>query len=126
MGVLKKRRAKLVANCRLYVWWVCCEPDGYDHPLDMLLRVVSDDKHFAVVYRLGQAAVRRRPFVVVQGPEFPHVDSGCWRRVRCPRWTDDVTITPRFVRRLVDWCTDPDKENVLVDWRGALIGEQGS
>ena len=121
MGVLKKRRAKLVADGRLYLWWVCWDPDGYDHPLDMLLRVVSDDKHFAVTYRLGQAAARPLPFVVVQGLEFPHAEGGCWRRVVCPRWSDDAKITPRFVRRLVDWCLDPEKEVVLVDCRGELL-----
>ena|SRR5688572_14582848 len=121
MGLLKKRRAKLVVDGRLYLWWVC-QDDGYSYP-NVLLRVVSDDKHFAVDYSLGQAAVRQRPFVAVQGREFPRVEGGCWRRVVCPRWSDDATITPRFVRRLVDWCMDPEKQVVLVDWLGELIGE---
>ena len=120
MGLLKKRRAKLVAHGRLYLWWVCPDEDSPD----LLLRVVSDDRHFAVAYSLGQAAARQRPFVVVQGREFPHVEGGCWRRVVCPRWNDDATITPRFVRRLVDWCMDPEKQVALVGWgQGEWVGE---
>lgn len=103
MGVLKKGRAKLVVDGRLYLWWVCEDEDSPGH----LLHVRSDDRRFAITYALDQSrAELPPPFITVLGREFPGLPDagGCRIRVRCPRWSDDSAITPGFVRRLIDWC----------------------
>ena len=126
MGVLKKGRATLRIGARAYLWWVC--PD--EASSDDLLHVVSEDKRFAVTYAVGQSQ-RPNPCVVVMGPEFVglHDAGGCWIRVQSPAWGDDVQITPRFVRRLVDWSMDESNPRLRVDWRGVPVApsvEQGA
>lgn len=129
-GALKRKR-KIVVGARAFYWSVKDDPDG---PLARL-SILSPDKRFIVHYTLGQSRAHalgwaeewRPPFVEVSGSEFGGLEpAGVWRRVRTPAWGDDTAVTPAFVRRLIEWCLDPEKEVVLVDWRGRLSPEGGA
>jgi hypothetical protein len=113
MGVRKKGRRRIDVEGRLFVWYVCDDPDS----ADTVLHVISEDKGFIVQYQLGQSG---EPFLIVLGHDFPGVpDAGRgWLRFRCPRWETGCVVTPGGVRRLIEWCRCANKELVEVNWRG--------
>lgn len=119
MGVRKSGRRRLDVDGRLFVWYVCDDPDS----LGMVLHVVSEDKRFLVTYHLAQPG---EPFIIVIGRDFPGVPDagGVWRRFRCPRWeATDGVLTPRRVRRLIGWCFSSQKALIEVNWRNTPGGE---
>jgi hypothetical protein len=71
-----------------------------------------------VRFFLGQPPERR--FLIVLGPEFEGLSGagGSWVRVRCPEWQTGSDVTPGAVRRLIEWCTSPDRELVRVNSLG--------
>lgn len=118
MAVSAKSRRKLVVDGRKYLWYVKEDDDSVDH----ILYVLSDDKRFIVRYRLAQP--HEKSYVTVLGKEFYRVagTGGTWRRFRCPRWdSENGSITPDSVRRLIEWCMVSSEETTEVDWTGHVV-----
>jgi hypothetical protein len=115
MGIATKGKHKIMVRERSYLWWVA---DEYDEP-GQSLTVVSCDKHFYVKYKLAQPRPERA-FVVVVGRDFAGVPEagGRWVRIRTPQWEHVSSITPSFVRRLIDWSMDTGKVVERVDYVG--------
>jgi hypothetical protein len=112
MAIATKHRRRIRVFGREFVWWVA--PDE-DSPA-LLLRIASSDKSFLVHFAVGQPA--ERSHVVVIGRDFPAVADagGRWIRVRAPAW-HEKSVTPALVRRIIEWCLDPTKEVVRMEWR---------
>ena len=121
MGVRKSGRRRIEVAGRLFVWFV---REDSDSP-DLVLQVICEDKHFLVDYHLARPD---EPFLTVVGGEFPGVSEfgGSWRRFRCPRWEADGKVTPRDVRRLIEWCLSTDKVLVEVNWRNVPLLMRGA
>jgi hypothetical protein len=131
MAVAPKGKRKILVGGRDFYWSVKDDPDSPSPKLSVL----SPDKRFIVQYTLGQAQAHstgweeqwQPPFVEVLGSEFGGLErAGVWRRLRTPTWGDDTAVTPAFVHRLIEWCLDPEKEVVRVDWRGRMLSEGGA
>ncbi len=119
MGVAKVGRRKLRVAQREFIWYVRDDPDS----ASMILHVLSEDKQFIVKYEVGQQQAGKPALLIVIGKEFVGLDdndSGCWRRVVCPAWNDDSVITPKFVRRLVEWALSKKDVTEYV-WRGQSL-----
>ena len=119
MAVSKKGKRKLVYNDREFYWYFkMTDPD-------LTLHVISDDKKFIVSYQ--RPYENKDPFVVINGKEFKGIkDTGsCSIRVLAPNWKDDQ-ITPGFVRKLIIWCLEEDKEITLVNYLGQRIENTNS
>jgi hypothetical protein len=128
MAVASKRKRKIQIEGRTFYW---CVKEDTERGLPEL-HILSPDKKFMVQYALNQSKSHSLgwtqawspPFVVVLGPEFGGLSAAAgWQRVRTPAWEDDRIITPAFVRRLILWCLDKDKEVVLTNWRGQTAEE---
>ena len=131
MAVALMRKRKILVGGRAFYWSVKDDPDS---PFPKL-SVLSPDKRFIVQYTLGQSRSHslgwaeewQPPFIEVVGSEFGGLEpAGVWGRVRTPAWGDDTAVTPAFVRRLIEWCLEPGKEVVRVDWRGRVLPEGGA
>lgn len=120
MGIATKNRRKIKIGGRDFVWYVS---DDYDSA-DMVLRVASLDKNFIVNYHLAQPDDTRH--LIVLGKEFNGLlrSTYNWKRVICPKWEEDSVITPKSVRRLIEWCLVEKSELIEVDWIGKSIKEQ--
>ena len=125
MAVALKRKRKIVVNDQFFYWYVGpCEDWLYT-----CLCVLSPDKKFLVHYHLNQSESYQivgpenwlPSFVTVLGNLGGLSASGSWRRVRTPIWQQDSIITPAFVRQLIEWCLDENKQIILVDWKGETI-----
>lgn len=103
MSVKKKNRRKLKFQDRNFLWYVAEHPDG----ANMILHVLSDDKQFIVMYSLEQPVGEE--YIVILGPDFEGAQTGgCWERFICPRFDTDNVVTPKDVRKLIEWCQNPD------------------
>lgn len=116
MAISTKRRRKIDVGGRQFVWWVA--PDLEEAGLPTL-HICSTDKRFIVRCVVGQGSDEARHLVVL-GPELPPLDDagGRWIRLRTPVW-DDAIVTPRLVRRIIEWGLDPAKSVVRIDWQVA-------
>jgi len=120
MGVRKRKRSDITVRGRLFLWWAGKdEEEAY-----FALTVISEDKRFHVRYHLNLPDPDRR-YIIVIGKEFPGLPEagGHWIRVRCPRWDISEPITPRFVRRLIEWCLFANRQLERVDYIGKPIEE---
>ncbi len=118
MAVSGKNRRKIVVGDRAYLWWVRDTDPEYNSPSTTALMVVSADGKFGVRFFLGQPPDRR--FLIVLGPDFGGLPDagGPWVRVRCPEFLTGSEVAPAVVRRLIEWCTSPDRELVRVNYLG--------
>jgi hypothetical protein len=125
MAVTLKKKRKIVVQERTFYWHVKTDDDSQHCELTVL----SPDKKFIVQYTLGQSRSYRLgwsqdwhpPFIEILGSEFAGLASvSRYRRVKTPIWDDIENITPGFVRQLIEWCLNPEKEIVLVDWQGKM------
>jgi hypothetical protein len=107
MAIRKKWRRKLTVANRLFIWWVM--PIADDSWCGDVLTVSSEVKRFFIRFFLRQPDDRRG--LVVIGPEFPGLPAsdGRARIVPCEEWQTGRGINPSDVRRLIDWCLDPDR-----------------
>ena len=118
MAVSRKNRRKIVVGGRAYLWWLRDTDPEYNSASTTALMVVSADGRFGVRFFLGQPPNQR--FLIVLGPEFEGLPDagGPWVRVRCPEWQTRPEVTPVVVRRLIEWCTSPDRKLVRVNYLG--------
>ncbi len=118
MGLAKTHRETLRIGDRPFVWGVSEGNNGSSW--GPILHAESPDKRFAILYLIEQPDP---PFLVVLGREFPGLPDpdGSWVRVRCPRFDDGRSASPGSVRQLIDWCLDPAKTIVRVDYRGKAL-----
>ena len=129
MAVARRKKRKILVNGRVFFWYI--KGDAYS-PF-VVLHILSPDKTFIINYTLRQSKSHALswtnewlpPFVVVLGGEFGGLKmSGCYRRVRLPEWEEDIVATPSFVRRLIEWCLDENREIILTDWRGQALSKK--
>jgi hypothetical protein len=117
VGVATKNRRKIAVDGRQYVWHVAVNWDGPG----MLLHVASADKQLIVKYLLNQspgedymAVFGRRRFAGWPSQPKGSYDSS-WKRFLCPHFGGDI-ITPRDVRRLIEWCLDATLVREEISW----------
>jgi hypothetical protein len=117
MAIRKKKRRKITVNKRQFIWYVNDDQDS----ADKVLRIFSDDKKFMVSYHLDQPDAQR--FLIVLGKEFPGLANAghTWKRVRCPKWESDSTVTPAIVRQVIKWCLFEDRPLIQLNWKGEVI-----
>ena len=119
MGASKKGKRKMIYKDREFYWYMNFTEDWEcSHNLPQL-NVVSEDKKFLISYQPQQK--NDNPYIIIKGTEFIGLENlGTWERVKTPNWQVEK-ITPEFVRTLIDWCFDENKEIILVDWLGKII-----
>ena len=122
MSVAKKKKRKIVIGDRNYYWYIAEDYD--DFPSDVMnntlhaLNIVSEDKKFIVRYYLGFKTDEKRHLTII-GVEFNGLASnGKWRRVKCPDWVAKNQVTPKDVRRIIEWCNEEKMEIIPVDHNG--------
>lgn len=116
MALAKKGKRKIVFNQEEYYWWVEDNFDGSNgHQVEVT--VATDDKQFLVKYYLDQ---RENFFVTVLGPKFSVdiVTGECWKRFASPKFGESKLFTPKNVSELLEWCLDPKKVLIEVDFKG--------
>ena len=115
--VTKKHKRRIIVNERTFLWWVAEDDDSPFVPYSLAAHVVSEDGKFFVRYHLRQPDDLRH--VTVIGEEFTVAGcGGCWRRFRCPRFGTEIAMTPKDVRRLIEWSLDPADSPLEVDSKG--------
>ena len=114
MAISKKGKRKINFRGRQYLWYVqdtdrqIPEEGGFvDHTPARYLHIIGSKKQLIVHYRIPQTD---DPYAVlrVEGPLFPRLPGA--KEVKVPRWKYDSKRYPTndFVRRLVQWCLEPD------------------
>lgn len=103
MGVRKKGRARFQHSGREFVWWID----------NAFIRVVSDDKLFAVAFQIYDTPSHVSGLLRVNGPGFPGLISG-GKRPCCVVVPQDVCDKLQlsmgaFVDELLSWCLDPER-----------------
>ncbi|HZU99390.1 MAG TPA: hypothetical protein VFF73_21965 [Planctomycetota bacterium] len=113
MGISKKHRRKIVVAGREFLWSVRRDPKWeYRQPVgsaeERVLSVVTSDRRFVVELpfdRLRSGLPDHA--LVLSGPEIDarEATEARYRHVELPRELvpDDGSVTPRFVRAVVDW-----------------------
>jgi hypothetical protein len=117
----KKSKRKIVRQGKVFYWYVNSD---YDDEGRIKAHILSEDKKFIVAYEIGQVSKHKKsPFLVVMGKEFVGFsgDRMGYIRVQTPPIWDDLSATPSFVGKIIDWCYSEKKEIVLVNWKGELI-----
>lgn len=120
MAIAKKGKRLLIREGRSFYWYMKETEDWMHAYVGPQLHILSEDKHFLISYQPGQQT--KNPFLIVKGEEFNGIEvcGGVWKRVKVPNW-DDTTITPGFVRRLIDWCFAEKHQLVIVNYLGEVI-----
>lgn len=123
MAIAKKGRRKIVVGLREFLWWVHADWENYNAPGAATVAVASNDRRILLSYVLNQDEQARH--VIVIGPEFRGVlQSGPYRRFRCPMFGFADEIRPSHVAELIMWCTDPGPLPEPTDWRGRTVAAQ--
>ncbi len=113
MAVSKKGLRKVNYKGRQYLWHVnemdaWLPEQGFVEPQKVrVLHIISSNKQFIVHYRLPQPG-EAHTFLRVEGPQFPRQPGA--KQIEVPRWKHDSKPYPTadFVRRLIEWCMEPE------------------
>ena len=112
MAVNKKGRRTVRVHGREYIWFIrespVAVPDAgfVEHRRVRDLHIIATDKQLMVRYRHPQPG-DAHALLAIEGPFFPRRPGA--REIEVPRWRRDLKYpNPDFVRRLINWCLDPE------------------
>jgi len=121
MGVLKKKKRKIIVNDIEYYWSIVegfyfYNFDDNNFGAYKLLTITSEDKKFIVKYQFCNST-KGYNFIQVVGKIFG--GDGEWGDTRhgvvCPEWENkQCIITPSIVEKIIKWCLK-DKVNEFID-----------
>lgn len=121
MTISQKNKRSVNVGGETYLWWVRPDDPLPSGSAPTSLCVASKTGDFYIKYFLGQPASTRHLEVI--GRRFRKV-VGCGsvhRRFLCPAISNEISITPLDIVRLIAWATDRSPDVEEVDSSGSKI-----